>query len=130
MHADKKIWKTSVTPEYIDLAAEILGMLSDPTRIKIVLALQQATELSVNSLAEMVGRRPSSVSQHLAKMRLVRMVTTRQEGTSVLYQLTDEHAVSLVHEAINQAEHAVANGQMPPHHSSPISGHAIQQAND
>jgi DNA-binding transcriptional ArsR family regulator len=48
------------------------------------------------------------------------MVTTRQEGTSVLYRLTDEHAVALVVEAVKQAEHAVANGQLPPHHHAPI----------
>lgn len=47
------------------------------------------------------------------------MVTTRQEGTSVLYRLTDEHAVALVVEAVKQAEHAVANGQIPPHHHAP-----------
>ncbi|MCI2264836.1 ArsR/SmtB family transcription factor [Sediminivirga luteola] len=102
--------------EYVDLAAEVLGILSDPTRIRIVLALRQDDELPVGALAEIVGKKPSGVSQHLARLRMARMVTTRQEGTSVLYRLTDEHTVTLVAEAIKQAEHAVANGQMPPHH--------------
>lgn len=106
------------SPEYIDLAAEVLGLLSDSTRIRIVLALRRAEELSVNALAQIVGRRPSGVSQHLARMRLARMVTTRQEGTRVLYRLTDEHAVTLVLEAVKQAEHAVADGHLPPHHHS------------
>ena len=121
MHADKKVCELSPASEYVDLAAEVLGILSDPTRIKIVLALRQAEELPVNALAEIVGKKPSGVSQHLARMRMARMVTTRQEGTSVLYRLTDEHALALVTEAIKQAEHAVANGQIPPHH------HAAQQ---
>ena len=102
--------------EYVDLAAEVLGILSDPTRIRIVLALRQDDELPVGALAEIVGKKPSGVSQHLARLRMARMVATRQEGTSVLYRLTDEHTVRLVAEAIKQAEHAVANGQMPPHH--------------
>lgn len=102
--------------EFVDLAAEVLGLLSDPTRIRIVLALREAEELPVNALAELVGKKPSGVSQHLARLRMARMVTTRQEGTSVLYRLTDEHAVALVVEAIKQAEHAVANGHIPPHH--------------
>ncbi|RGE24175.1 ArsR family transcriptional regulator [Leucobacter sp. wl10] len=106
-------------PEFIDLAAEVLGVLSDPTRIRIILALRQADELSVNALAELVGKKPSGVSQHLARMRMARMVTTRQEGTSVLYSLIDEHALALVLEAIKQAEHAVSNGQIPPHHHAP-----------
>lgn len=103
---------------YVELAAEVLGLLSDPTRIRIVLALQQAGELSVNALAELVSKKPSGVSQHLARLRMARMVLTRQVGTSVLYRLTDEHIATLVAEAIKQAEHAVAHGHLPPHHAS------------
>lgn len=109
------------SPEFVDLAAEVLGLLSDPTRIRIVLALHEAGELAVGALAEIVGKKPSGVSQHLARMRFARMVSTRPEGTSVLYRLTDEHAITLVLEAIKQAEHAMANGQVPPHH------HGIEQ---
>lgn len=109
----------TVSSEYVDLAAEVLGLLSDPTRIRIVLALREAEELPVNALAELVGKKPSGVSQHLARMRMARMVTTRQSGTSVLYRLTDEHAVTLVLEVIKQAEHSVSNGQIPPHHQAP-----------
>lgn len=119
MHADNNIYGTELSPEYVDLAAEVLGILSDPTRIRIVLALRQFDELPVNAIAEIVGKKPSGVSQHLARLRMARMVTTRQEGTSVLYRLTDEHALALVLEAIKQAEHAVANGQIPPHHYAP-----------
>lgn len=119
MDADTKILAIDPSSEYIDLAAEVLGLLSDPTRIRIVLALRHAEELPVNALAELVGKKPSGVSQHLARMRMARMVTTRQEGTSVLYRLTDEHAVALVVDAIKQAEHAVSNGQIPPHHHTP-----------
>ena len=57
--------------------------------------------------ARELGWTQPAVSQHLAKMRMARMVTTRHEGTRVLYRLTDEHAVTLVLEAIRQAEHIV-----------------------
>lgn len=116
MNADKKLCGLDPMSDYVDLAAEVMRLLSDPTRVRIVLALRSASELSVNTLAEMVGKKPSGVSQHLARLRMARMVTTRQEGTSVLYRLADEHAVALVIEAIKQAEHSVANGQVPPHH--------------
>jgi len=119
MYAGTKVCGLDPSSEYVDLAAEVLGILSDPTRIRIVLALRQVDELPVNALAELVDKKPSGVSQHLARLRMARMVTTRQEGTSVLYRLTDEHAVTLVVEAIKQAEHAVANGQIPPHHHAP-----------
>lgn len=119
MDADTRVCELNPGSEYVELAAEVLGLLSDPTRIRIVLALRQAKELPVNALAEIVGKKPSGVSQHLARLRLARMVTTRHEGTSVLYRLTDEHALALVVEAIKQAEHAVANGHLPPHHATP-----------
>lgn len=121
MNADMRVVDTDPSSEFVELAAEVLGLLSDPTRIRIVLALRQADELSVNALAEIVGKKPSGVSQHLARLRMARMVTTRQEGTSVRYRLTDEHALALVIEAIQQAEHAVASGQLPPHHHAPQS---------
>lgn len=117
MNADKqKISPGEASPELLNLAAEVLGILSDPTRIRIVLALREHDELPVNGLAEAVGKKPSGVSQHLARMRMARLVTTRQEGTSVLYRLADEHALAVILEAFKQAEHAVANGQLPPHH--------------
>lgn len=103
-------------PELIDLAAEVLHLLSDSTRINIIVTLHREGELPVNTLAESVGRSPSGVSQHLARLRMARMVTARRQGTSVFYRLTDEHALALVTEAVKQAEHAVSDRTKPPHH--------------
>ncbi|WP_435298603.1 ArsR/SmtB family transcription factor [Timonella sp. A28] len=119
MHADNESYEVNPDSEYVELAAEVLGLLSDPTRIRIVCALAQASELSVSALASIVKKKPSGVSQHLARLRMARIVTTRQDGTSVLYRLVDEHALSLVTEAVKQAEHAVSHGAIPPHHTSP-----------
>lgn len=116
MDADKQK-DVPLESSFVEIAAEVLSLLSDPTRIRIILALGQHDEMSVNGLAAAVGKKPSGVSQHLAKLRMSRMVTTRHQGTSVYYRLTDEHALALVTEAINQAEHAVANGQPPAHHA-------------
>ena len=116
MNADMQVPDVDPTSDLIELAAEVLGIVSDPTRIRIVLALSRAGELPVNALSEQVGKRPSGVSQHLARLRMARMVSTRQDGTSVLYRLTDAHALKLVVEAVKQAEHAVAGGQIPPPH--------------
>ena len=117
MHADNETH--DVPSEFVDLAAEVLALLSDPTRIRLILALHAADELSVGELAEVVGKNPSGVSQHLARLRMARMVTTRQDGTKVLYKLADEHAVGVILEAVRQAEHSVAAaGQMPLHHTA------------
>jgi DNA-binding transcriptional ArsR family regulator len=102
--------------EYVELAVEVFALLADPTRVRIVLALRDIEELSVNHLADIVDRPPATVSQHLAKMRMARMVTTRQHGNRVFYRLADEHASQLVVDAIHQAEHALEG--TPRHHSA------------
>lgn len=98
---------------YVELAVEVFAMLADATRVRIVLALTDG-ELAVNDLAERVGKSAAAVSQHLAKLRLARVVATRQEGTRVFYRLTNEHARQLVADAIFQAEHQL--GGTPAHH--------------
>ena len=105
----------AVESDYIELAAEVFSLLSDPTRIRIVLALETG-ELAVSELAERVGKAPAAVSQHLAKLRWAKVVQTRQEGTRVFYSLIDEHARELVHQAVFQAEHVV--DFWPRHHRS------------
>lgn len=94
-------------------------MLADATRVRMILALRAAGELPVRDLAAAVGRSPSAVSQHLAKLRLARIVAARRDGTTVFYRLTDEHSAALVTEAIRQAEHTLTpEGELPPHHAT------------
>ena len=106
MHAGSK-HSLSVESEYVELAVEVFSMLADATRIRIILALRDQ-ELSVNHLAGIVDKSGPAVSQHLAKLRLARMVSSRQDGTKVFYQL--------VADAIFQAEHTLSND--PAHHRS------------
>ncbi|TFB83909.1 transcriptional regulator [Cryobacterium sp. TMT1-3] len=117
MNADKKMCTLDSDGEYVELAVEVFAMLSDATRIRIILALRD-TELSVNELAETVDKSQAAVSQHLAKLRLGRIVATRREGTRVFYRLTNEHARQLVADAIFQAQHAVEG--TPTHHRNPV----------
>jgi len=88
-------------------------MLADGTRVRILWALM-GRELSVNELAGEVDKPPASVSQHLAKLRMTRMLTTRREGTQVFYRLENEHIAQLVTDALHNAEHAGPG--VPGHH--------------
>lgn len=115
MDADKQMCGTDVDSQYVELAVEVFSMLADATRVRIILALRDQ-ELSVNHLAEVLDKPSAAVSQHLAKLRLARMVSTRQVGTRVFYQLENEHARKLVTDAIFQAEHSL--GGVPRHHSA------------
>ena len=112
--------------EFVELAVEVFSLLADATRVRIVLALRDADELSVNHLADIVDKPATAVSQHLAKMRLARMVTTRQHGQRVFYRLADEHAIQLVTDAIFQAEHSLS--ATPRHHHAAAEAEAVEAA--
>ena len=87
------------------LAAETFRMLADPTRIKLLWALMQG-ESSVTCLAELAGVTPTSVSQHLAKLRLAGLVRGRREGTFIYYTAANTHVHAVLAEALSHAEHA------------------------
>jgi DNA-binding transcriptional ArsR family regulator len=119
MDADKQICGIDPDSQYVELAVEVFSMLADATRVRLILALRDG-ELSVNHLADIVDKSPAAVSQHLAKLRMARMLTTRRQGTTVFYALADEHAKRLVTDAIQQAEHSIGGS---PRHHHPDSSH-------
>lgn len=101
------------SPDEVDLAVEVFRMLSDGTRLTLLWCLLDR-EMSVGELAETVGRSATSVSQHLAKLRLARLVQTRRDGNTIFYRLDSEHARQLVLDGIHHAEHQGSG--IPAHH--------------
>lgn len=121
MNADKPMCGLEPDGQYVELAVEVFAMLADATRVRLILALRDV-EMPVNRLAEIVDKSPAAVSQHLAKLRLARFVSTRQEGNRVFYRLANEHASQLVSDAIFQAEHSLDG--VPRHHHAQRENHA------
>jgi ArsR family transcriptional regulator len=99
--------------DQVGLMVEVFRMLADATRVRVLWALV-GCELSVNDLAEHVGKPAPSVSQHLAKLRMARLVRTRRDGTTIFYSLENEHVRQLVSDAVFNAEHASPG--VPGHH--------------
>jgi DNA-binding transcriptional ArsR family regulator len=87
----------------------MLKLLGDETRLRVIWALME-DEHSVNELAERVGAQPAAVSQHLAKLRLARLVRSRREGTRIFYVIDDVHVRRLVEEVLTHADHVTAGG--------------------
>lgn len=63
-----------------------IKLLSDPTRLRILLLLEQE-ELSVAELQEILSMGQSSISTHLSQMRQAGLVEDRRLGKNVLYRL-------------------------------------------
>jgi DNA-binding transcriptional ArsR family regulator len=114
----------SVPDDEVNLIVEVFRMLADPTRIRVLWALTGG-ELSVTELAERVEKPAPSVSQHLAKLRMARLVRTRREGTTIFYSLENEHVGQLVADAVFNAEHAGPG--VPPHHRGDSTVRIISQ---
>ena len=70
------------------LQAEICQTLADPTRLMILHELRDG-EKSVGQLTASLSLPQSNVSRHLAVLRERGVVTTRRDGTSIFYSLSD-----------------------------------------
>jgi DNA-binding transcriptional ArsR family regulator len=99
--------------EHVDVAVELFRMLSDPTRVRLLWALLDG-ERPVKELAEAVDKACPGVSQHLAKLRMARLVRTRRQANQIFYRLDNDHVRQMVEDAIYQAEHS--SGGVPAHH--------------
>ncbi|MET0699814.1 MAG: metalloregulator ArsR/SmtB family transcription factor [Mycobacterium sp.] len=115
MNVDNQACRRRLDGDQVGLMVEVFRMLADATRVQVLWALVDR-ELSVNELAEHVGKPAPSVSQHLAKLRMARLVRTRRDGTTIFYSLENEHVRQLVSDAVFNAEHAGPG--IPGHHRS------------
>lgn len=113
MRADDPTRELLPDPEQVDLAVEVFRMLADPTRVRILWVLRDG-ELSVNDISRVLTKPQSAVSQHLAKLRLARLVVPRKQGNQVFYTVANDHVGQLVADAVHHAEHAGPG--VPAHH--------------
>jgi len=79
----------------LDAAAESAKALSDPTRLRLALALRAGEEMCVCDLAWVSERQDKLVSHHLRQLRAAGLARSRKEGRMVLYSLTDRGHVLL-----------------------------------
>jgi DNA-binding transcriptional ArsR family regulator len=117
MDADRQPCRRSLPDDQVDLVVEGFRLLADGTRVRILWALI-GRELPVNELATEVGKPAATVSRHLSRLRLTRMVTTRRDGTQVFYRLASDHLGQMVLDAVHNAEHAGPG--VPGHHLSDV----------
>lgn len=69
--------------------------LGDPTRLRIVEALLEE-ERNVSELIELIGVPQSNISNHLACLKWCGYITSRKDGTSIYYQITDDRVKKIV----------------------------------
>ena len=80
--------------------AETFGLLSDPTRLSIVLSCIDL-EVSAGDIANKPGLSPSLVSHHLRLLRSARIVRSERRGKHVFYTMTDACVRDVITTMIN-----------------------------
>lgn len=105
---DTNIDKKPTSAE-IGVATEVLKLVSDPSRLKILWALLHG-EHSVGELAKHVDIQQSAVSQHLGKLRLAQLVRARREGNKIYYSTDNIYVHELIVQALSHAGYIMKGG--------------------
>jgi ArsR family transcriptional regulator, cadmium/lead-responsive transcriptional repressor len=84
-----------IATERADLLARLFAGVSDPTRLRILLALLEC-ERNVSELVTLVGTTQSRVSTHLQCLRWCGYVTSERRGKFVYYRVADPRVRQLL----------------------------------
>ena len=71
--------------------AQVFKLLSDETRLRILLYLAQNGELHVTDLCNRLGQSQPAVSHHLALLRVSGLIESRREGKHNYYSVRADH---------------------------------------
>jgi DNA-binding transcriptional ArsR family regulator len=78
-----------IDPDEAERLAELLGLLADATRARILFALGAVDELCVGDLAATLGVSEDAAGYALKVLRMAGLVRGRKEGRSVCYRLAE-----------------------------------------
>jgi ArsR family transcriptional regulator, cadmium/lead-responsive transcriptional repressor len=105
-------FEISDAPTESELLAKYFRVFADPSRLRILEALEAEGELAVGDLVERLGLPQPSVSNHLACLRWCGFVTARREHRTVYNWIADRkvsRVIALARELLsNNAEHVAA----------------------
>lgn len=88
----------------IKKVSQLFKVLSDPTRLKILLLLKEQ-ELNVTSISMEIAMEQSAVSHQLKLLRENRLVKSRREGKTIFYALDDHHVIDILNQTFEHVEH-------------------------
>lgn len=78
--------------------------LCDETRLKLIWALDQSSEMCVNDIADALGMSPSAISHSLSTLKIANLVTPRRQGKEIFYSLADDHVRSMLEAGLEHTQ--------------------------
>lgn len=105
MHTNVAIKETprpvpALAPEELAEVAEILRVMGEPSRLRILLACLERPG-AVGELAARVGIPRSLVSHHLRMLRASRLLRAERSGKQVIYSVLDDRVRCIVVDLAN-----------------------------
>ena len=100
------------TEEQARAAADLLRLIADSTRLRLLAALA-VEDHDVSELTEMTGVPRPAVSQHLSRLRLAGLVQARPDGRRRIYAVRNGHVRRLVTETLAHTDHLLSG--LPDH---------------
>ena len=82
--------------EQYEEKAELLKVLAHPVRLRIVRGLLKEGCRNVSCMERNLGQSQSSISQHLAKLKLAGIVRSRRSGNEVYYEAASRKVAELI----------------------------------
>ncbi len=96
--------ETHIDDAAIGGGSELLKVLSNPVRMRLILTLEERGEQCVHELTDLLEVKQPLVSQHLRVLRSAHLIVGRREGKEVRYSISDHHVTHIVRDAITHAE--------------------------
>lgn len=87
--------KAALSEDMLETTCNIFKMLSEPSRLKIVLALSEG-EMCVYHIVEATGGKQSAVSHQLRILKDGKVIRARRNGQNVAYSIADEHIAQML----------------------------------
>jgi DNA-binding transcriptional ArsR family regulator len=100
----KKTVKALPRNEEVVQMADIFKALSDPSRLKIVLALLNR-EHCVCDIAVICNQTDSAISHQLRILRTLKIVKNRRDGKMLYYTIDDDHVKKLINMSLDHVKH-------------------------
>lgn len=86
--------ETTAKPDPVVEAVQLLRLLADPTRLRL-LGLLQSGPMNVTTLCQKLDLAQPTVSHHLGLLRSLKLVSNRRQGKQVFYSLNAETVTNL-----------------------------------
>ena len=103
-----RVQKRLPPEEELQGVADLLGLLADPTRLKIIAALAATGELCACDVAHVLGISAGATSEQLCTLRAAGLITQRDDGHMVYYQLQDDRIADLATQARDHLDQTIS----------------------